>query len=96
MDKYYRASIKIGARQERLKDKKLTDNDIECEITINKEGFCVRHDNKMFKCYNGIQLISYLQSINISERQLLDLQELILKECMRRGMEFPEGIIDLD
>ena len=68
--------------------------EIDCEIGLNKDGFQVYHDNKTFICQTGKQLITYLKLIGVSNSQLLDMQELLLKECMKRGMRFPKDMID--
>lgn len=92
-DEMYNYAKTIGARRERMKDSKGDLSGIDCEIRIVKEGFQVYHDNKTFLCYTGEQLVSYLKSIGMSERQLLDIQEMILKECMKRGMKFPKDLL---
>lgn len=93
MNEMYEYAQKIGAKQERLKDKRCTSEGIDCEIRIVKQGFQVYCDNKTYLCYTGEQLISYLISIGVSEKQLLDIQEMILFECYKRGMKFPKDLL---
>ena len=95
LNEIFEYSKRIGAAKERVKD--YIDDDyaeVECEIRLNKAGFQVHHDNKIFICQTGMQLVTYLKSIGVSNSQLLDMQELLLKECMKRGMKFPRDIID--
>lgn len=86
---------RVGAAQERAKDYRIDEYvEVDFEINLNKNGFQVYHDNKTFMCHTGKQLIDYLKSVGVSDDQLLATQELLLKECMKRGMKFPIDIID--
>lgn len=90
----FEQSKRIGAAQEREKDYSDEYIEVDFEINLNKNGFQVYHDNKTFMCQTGKQLVDYLRSMGASNGQLLDMQELLLKECLKRGMKFPIDLID--
>ena len=95
LNKMFEQAKRIGATKERLKDYKNKDNaEIELHIAICNDGFHVYQKNKTFMCQTGEQLISYLKTMEISKRQMLEIQELLLSECMKLGIEFPTDLID--
>ena len=95
LNEMFEYSKRIGAAKERAKDCMNNDyTEVDFEIRLNNKGFQVYHDNKTFICQTGKQLVTYLKSVGVSDMQLIDMQELLLNECMKRGMRFPKDIID--
>ena len=95
LNEMFEYSKRIGAAKERAKDHMNDDYvEVDFQIGLSNKGFQVYYDNKTFICQTGKQLVIYLKSLGVSDIQLLDVQELLLNECMKRGMRFPKDIID--
>ena len=88
LNETFEEAKRIGAKQERAKDYGDEEYvEIEFEINFNKKGFQVYYDNKTFICQNGKQLIEHLKSLGASDGQLLQIQEMLLKERLKRKLK---------